>query len=139
MRGRSPLRPGAGPTPSPPGYKLPSWSSLPASSFSLEVIKDGVVLETLDVSSRAHYVIGRHPSTADLVVPHPSVSRQHVVLQHGGPGEVYLYDLGSTHGSFMNKKAIPPRVYVALRPGAQRRFCLAQLALELPRPTSQRR
>ena len=33
-------------------------------------------------------------------------------------GEVYLMDLGSTHGTFMNKKRLEPQAYVPLRIGS---------------------
>ena len=79
-------------------------------------------METLDVSKRSYYILGRHPSTADLVVPHPSVSRQHAVLQHRDTGEIFLYDLGSTHGSTVNKKMCSSRTYIALRIGAMIRL-----------------
>ena len=53
-----------------------------------------------------------------MCLEHPLVSRYHTVLQHRvsgldaegdghGPG-FYLYDLGSTHGTFLNKTRIPP-------------------------------
>ena len=40
------------------------------------------------------------------------------VLQHRDSGEVYLYDLDSTHGSFVNKRRVEPRQYVQLPPGS---------------------
>ena len=99
-------------------YQPPVWSAAPKSSFSFEVVKDGVPLEALDLSQRPHYVLGRHSSTADLVLAHPSVSRQHAVIQHRDTGEIYVMDLGSTHGTFMNKKRLEPHAYVPLRIGA---------------------
>ena len=121
--------PGVAPT--PPQYSPPPWSAIPDSSFSLEVIKDGCVVETLNVSAKAQYVLGRHASTADLVCAHPSVSRQHCVLQHSETGEVFLYDLGSTHGTFINKKQLAPREHVALRIGAGVKLGLSSRILTL--------
>ncbi len=99
-------------------YEPPAWAALPSAAYFLEMIKDGVVVEKIEISSRPHFVIGRHPSTADIVVAHPSVSRAHAVVQHRDTGEVYFYDMGSTHGSTVNRKPAPPRAYVALRIGA---------------------
>ena len=108
--------------PSALSYTPPSWSAPPSSTFTLEAIKDGLVVEALDVSARPFYVIGRHPSTADLVVAHPSVSRQHAVLQFRDTGEAFLFDLASTHGTTINKQAVPARTYVAVRVGAMIRL-----------------
>ena len=62
---------------------------------------------------------------------HPSVSRQHCILQHSETGEVFLYDLGSTHGTFINKQKIPPRTHVALRIGAGVKLGLSSRTLTL--------
>ena len=52
--------------------------------------------------------------TAHIVIDHPSVSRSHCVIQHRESGEVYLYDLDSTHGTQLNKTRVPPRTFVPL-------------------------
>ena len=106
----------------PSSYAPPPWGAVPVTPFSLDVIEDGVVLETLDVSSCSHYVLGRHPSSADLVVPHPSVSRDHAVIQHRDTGEILFFDLGSTHGSTVDEEAVPVKTYIALRVGAMIRL-----------------
>ena len=113
------------------GYNPPDWSAVPKSSYAFEVVKDGVVQQTLDLSSKAHFVLGRHSSTADLVIEHPSVSRQHAVLQHRDSGEVYLMDLGSTHGTFLNKKKLEPQMYVPLRIGSTVKLGASSRALVL--------
>ena len=111
--------PPAPPRPAGSSYTPPPWAaSKPASTFALEVIRDGCVIETLDVSSRGHYILGRQAETADYVVGHPSVSRQHCVIQHSQTGEVFLRDLDSTHGTYINNQRIPPSSFVALRIGA---------------------
>ena len=104
-------------------YEPPSWSTVPPpGSYTLEIIRDGVVIETVDASTRAHYILGRDPAAAHVHLPHPSVSRQHAVIQHRDSGGVWLMDLGSTHGTTINKKACPSRAYVALPPGAMVRL-----------------
>ncbi|CAH8435361.1 unnamed protein product [Schistosoma margrebowiei] len=70
------------------------------------------------------------------VLAHPSISRLHAVLQYGKPphavGHVsenekdttgwYLKDLESTHGTFVNKRRLPPGRYVRIRVGYVLRF-----------------
>ncbi len=40
---------------------------------------------------------------------HASISRFHAVIQHSQDGGVYVYDLGSTHGSKINKTPLTPK------------------------------
>jgi len=74
--------------------------------------------------------VGRLPGCA-LALEHPSVSRHHAVLQYRGAGRspdgpdaagFYVYDLGSTHGTFLNKARVPPRTYCRVRVGHGLRF-----------------
>ena len=60
-------------------------------------------------------------SFCDFVVLHPSTSRQHAVIQHRKE-DSFLYDLNSTHHTFLNKKKIPPKAYQKLRNGDFIRF-----------------
>lgn len=64
--------------------------------------------------------VGRVPP-CDIVLQHPSVSRHHLILQYGtlneGPGW-YLYDMGSTHGSKLNKAALPKKFYKRMPVGS---------------------
>ena len=48
---------------------------------------------------RGHLNIGRMPY-CDIVLDHDSISRQHAVIQFRENGQAFLYDLGSTHGTF---------------------------------------
>ncbi|CAL9181167.1 unnamed protein product [Musa hybrid cultivar] len=82
-------------------YSIPSWSEPPTQPFFLEVLKDGIIIEQLDVSQKGAYMFGRIDS-CDFVLEHPTISRFHAVLQFK-KDEVLLYDLGSTHGTFINK------------------------------------
>ena len=97
----------------------------------------------------AHQVFGRLP-VCDVPMDHPSISRYHAVLQcrpidataadpnlaadnheeEGNPLSLsstneagfYIYDLNSTHGSFLNKNKLQPRVYYRVRVGQMVRF-----------------
>ena len=117
-------------------YIEPRWGGKPASPHSLTVIKNGAVVDEIDISEKAHHVFGRLP-TCDIPMDHPSISRFHTVLQcrpqssekvgkddnhtlfSTEPLEAgfYVYDLGSTHGTFLNKTRIQPRCYYRVRVG----------------------
>jgi pSer/pThr/pTyr-binding forkhead associated (FHA) protein len=53
---------------------------------------------------------------------HTHTHRYHAIIQCGDDGNVYVYDLGSTHGTKINKTAVPPRKHTRLRVGHMVRF-----------------
>lgn len=119
-----------GPVRAPP-YREPPWGGPAMASYCLETLKGGTILGTRSLKGTSCCLFGRLAS-CDVCLEHPSVSRYHAVLQHGvsgpdgecdghGPG-FYLYDLGSTHGTFLNKTRIPPRSYCRVRVGHVLRF-----------------
>ncbi|KAM8787063.1 kanadaptin [Rhynchonycteris naso] len=119
-----------GPARAPP-YQEPSWGCPATAAYNLEALKGGTILGTRSLKGTSYCLFGRLPS-CDVCLEHPSVSRYHAVLQHGasgpdgdcdglGPG-FYLYDLGSTHGTFLNKTRIPPRTYCRVHVGHVLRF-----------------
>ncbi|XP_035414051.1 kanadaptin isoform X2 [Cygnus atratus] len=125
---------GAGPGPAPPAprYEEPPWGCRPpaGAGYGLEVLKGGVVLGSVRLEGGSWFLAGRLPGCA-LALEHPSVSRHHAVLQYRGPGSspdgsdaagFYVYDLGSTHGTFLNKARVPPRTYCRVRVGHGLRF-----------------
>lgn len=88
-------------------------------SYGIEVLKNGILLETKDLTTQPYYTFGRSP-TADVLLEHPSASRLHVVLQfHGSSREAFLYDCGSTHGSYLNKNRLKARVHAPVRSVAE--------------------
>ncbi|EHH55471.1 hypothetical protein EGM_04683 [Macaca fascicularis] len=119
-----------GPARAPP-YQEPPWGGPATAPYSLEILKGGAILGTRSLKGTSYCLFGRL-SGCDVCLEHPSVSRYHAVLQHrasgpdgecdsNGPG-FYLYDLGSTHGTFLNKTRIPPRTYCRVHVGHVVRF-----------------
>ncbi|KAJ1258986.1 hypothetical protein BS78_10G118400 [Paspalum vaginatum] len=102
-------------------YTIPEWSAAPSHPFSLEVLKDGTIVGQLDVSKKGAYMFGRI-DMCDFVLEHPTVSRFHAVLQFRNDGKVFLYDLGSTHGSFVNKSQVKKKLYTEIHVGDVIRF-----------------
>lgn len=56
---------------------------------------------------------GRDDLACDIVVVNDSISRQHAVIQFDEAGACYITDLGSTNGTFLNKKKLTPKVGTA--------------------------
>uniref|UniRef100_UPI0037E749C6 kanadaptin n=1 Tax=Semicossyphus pulcher TaxID=241346 RepID=UPI0037E749C6 len=122
----------------PPGkfpplpYAEPPWGgSAPDIPYALEILKNGTIVDTVPLTHGSYFVVGRLP-VCDVSLEHPSISRYHAVIQYrrqAGEGEsvgeergFYIHDLGSTHGTVVNKNKIPPKTYIRLRVGHVLKF-----------------
>lgn len=96
------------------------------------MFKDAKVVETIDLNERSCWLVGRDRAVADLVVEHPSCSKQHAVLQWrwrpgkggaggpGGPGgkvKLYLMDLESANGTLLGGERVEGARFVEIREG----------------------
>ncbi|KAH8236415.1 hypothetical protein KR026_001224 [Drosophila bipectinata] len=136
----APKTPNPSPNPACP-YKVPKWSAPPApeQSYSFEVLKSGQIIDQVkQLQQQAVWTFGRLPEN-DVAAAHPTISRFHAVLQYKPKAPVkadeteededdnapkneqpegwYVYDLGSTHGTFLNKQRLPPKVFIRMRVG----------------------
>ncbi|XP_033844195.1 kanadaptin isoform X2 [Periophthalmus magnuspinnatus] len=122
----------------PPGkfpplpYTEPSWGcNAPDIPYSIEILKNGAILNTIPLKDKSFFVVGRLP-ICDVSLEHPSISRYHAIIQYRGEsGETgsvgeergfYVQDLGSTHGTVVNKNKIPPKTYIRLKVGHVLKF-----------------
>jgi pSer/pThr/pTyr-binding forkhead associated (FHA) protein len=127
-------KPPSTPPPLPLQYEKPEWSARPpdcnsddvldadgyCDHYFLEVLKNGTIVEKIKLG-RELSSFGRL-DTCDVLCEHPSLSRYHAVLQYSSgdvdnakfPEGFYMYDLNSTHGTFVNKNRIRPNDYVKL-------------------------
>lgn len=109
------------PMPANVPYEEPPWSGVPDRAYSFQVLKSGVIVQTINLD-KPFTVVGRKED-CDIVMDHPSISRYHAVVQYRlVPGEqvksgFYLYDLDSTHGTFVNKNQVRPRSYTRINVG----------------------
>ncbi|CAL8285754.1 unnamed protein product [Lota lota] len=119
--------------PHPPiPYTEPPWGGIASEiPYELEILKNGAIVDTLPLTHSSYFVVGRLP-VCDVSLEHPSISRYHAVLQYrcqsgedGSEGEergFYIHDLGSTHGTVVNKNKIPPKTYIRLHVGHVLKF-----------------
>ncbi|KAJ2665331.1 hypothetical protein IWW48_000220 [Coemansia sp. RSA 1200] len=110
--------------PPPLKYQPPSNASKPARAYTLEVIKQGSLVGTHEFkgSESTYFTFGRLP-ICDFPMDHASISRYHAVLQFvDGGAKAQLVDLGSSHGSYVNKRKMQPNVPAPLDIGDQIRF-----------------
>lgn len=95
--------------------------------WKLFVFKDSEIVDTVELSLRSCWLVGRDMAVVDLPAEHPSISKQHAVIQfrytekrneYGdkiGRVKPYLIDLESANGTSLNKKKVPDSRYLELR------------------------
>ena len=104
-------------------YASPEWAAaVSPGGWSLEILKDGTIVGTLILDTKTHYTIGRQQGAVDILAEHPSISRQHAVLQFRDDGALMILDLHSAQGSFLNKAALPKDTFQRVRPGDMLKF-----------------
>lgn len=113
-------------------YTEPPWGGVPPDTpYSLEILKNGTVVDTVPLTNTSYIVVGRLP-VCNVSLEHPSISRYHAVIQYRGRagqegcvGEekgFYIHDLGSTHGTVVNKNKIPSKTFIRLHVGHVLKF-----------------
>jgi pSer/pThr/pTyr-binding forkhead associated (FHA) protein len=104
-------------------YEKPSWSSLPAyDTFSLEIIKNGVVVDEIPLKDREYWLLGRQPDVVDIQLDHESISRKHAVLNFRNDGKLMMKDFGSAQGSWINKQICEKDKFYQLNVGDVLKF-----------------
>ncbi|XP_010441504.1 PREDICTED: nuclear inhibitor of protein phosphatase 1-like [Camelina sativa] len=100
----------------------PDWAIEPRPGvYSLEVVKDGQILDRIHLVRRRH-IFGRQHQTCDFVLDHQSVSRQHAAVVHHKNGSIFVIDLGSAHGTFVANERLTKSNPVELEVGQSLRF-----------------
>ncbi|KAH8819478.1 SMAD/FHA domain-containing protein [Xylogone sp. PMI_703] len=107
----------------PPEARKPS----PKEQWKLFVFKGSDVVDTIELNSRSCWLVGRETAVVDMHAEHPSISKQHAVIQFRyvekknefgdktGRVRPYLIDLDSANGTMLNKEEIPGSRYLELR------------------------
>lgn len=91
------------------------------------IFKDKDMLDTVHLYQRSCWLIGRDQAVADLFVEHPSISKQHAVIQFRYQSKrdeygdkidsvkLYLIDLESANATKLNGKKVEQSRFVELR------------------------
>ncbi|KAI1139184.1 SMAD/FHA domain-containing protein [Hypoxylon sp. FL0543] len=99
----------------------------PKDEWKLFVFKGEDIIDTVPLSRRSCWLVGRELAVVDLPAEHPSISKQHAVIQfryiekrneYGdkiGKVKPYLIDLESANGTMLNGKRVPESRYLELR------------------------
>ncbi|KAJ1325829.1 smad nuclear-interacting protein 1 [Microdochium nivale] len=106
----------------PPEARKPS----PKDVWKLFVFKGDDIIDTVPLSQRSCWLIGRESAVVDMIAEHPSISKQHAVIQFRylekrnefgdkiGKVKPYLIDLDSANGTMLNSKKVPESRYLEL-------------------------
>ncbi|KAI5462344.1 SMAD/FHA domain-containing protein, partial [Mariannaea sp. PMI_226] len=107
----------------PPEARKPS----PRDLWKLFIFKGSDLVDTIELSARSCWLVGREMSVVDLPAEHPSISKQHAVFQFRytekrnefgdkiGKVKPYIIDLESANGTMLNDEKIPESRYLELR------------------------
>jgi len=122
-------------------FQPPPWLGRPSQQFCFEVFAGKELVNRFPIWTDKILVIGRQPDCCNIVVNHVLVSRRHaIILFHEDNGELMVYDVGSTHGTFLNDMSgkipendglLPRKSYVRVRLGWRIMFgkCAYQYSL----------
>merc|ERR1711974_31092 len=107
-------------------YSQPEEARKPKTKWRLYVFKGNEELPILYVHRQSAYLLGRDRKVADIPLDHPSCSKQHSVLQYrwipvtredgsmANRVKLYVMDLISANGTFVNNQKIEPQKFVQL-------------------------
>ncbi|OAE25283.1 hypothetical protein AXG93_4642s1040 [Marchantia polymorpha subsp. ruderalis] len=103
-------------------WQPPDWAVDPkAGVYWLDVLKDGEVVDKISLDRR-RCIFGRQSVMCDIVLDHPSVSRQHAAIVQHKNGGIYVIDQGSVHGTFVANERLTKDNPVELEVGQSLRF-----------------
>ena len=86
----------------------------------LYVFKDDTDIDQIQLCTKSHFLVGRDETVCDILSLHPSISKQHAVIQFrrkvvtgtNDDAKPFLIDLNSSNGTFLNgERILPMRFY----------------------------
>ncbi|CAM9708978.1 unnamed protein product, partial [Hapterophycus canaliculatus] len=109
-------------------WQEPEEARPPTKKWRLYVFKGEATVATLHIHRQSAYLVGREKRVADIVVDHPSCSKQHAVVQFRLFEKVdekegttrrsvrpYIMDLDSTNGTLLNGEQIESARYIEMK------------------------
>ncbi|EMC99995.1 hypothetical protein BAUCODRAFT_145322 [Baudoinia panamericana UAMH 10762] len=110
-------------------YHEPPEARKPKQQWRMYVFKKKDLLDTIHLHLRSVWLVGRDQKVTDLLLEHPSISKQHAVIQfrhisttneYGDKSskvKPYILDLESANGTKLNGKKIATSRFVELVDG----------------------
>ncbi|EJT48232.1 hypothetical protein A1Q1_02798 [Trichosporon asahii var. asahii CBS 2479] len=110
-------------------YHEPPEARKPVVNWRLYVFKGSEQVDLIHIYRQSCYLLGRDAVVTDILIEHPSCSKQHAVIQfrqitktdkYGKTTQSvkpFVIDLDSTNGTWVNGEEIPQSRYYELRSG----------------------
>ncbi|VDL60382.1 unnamed protein product [Hymenolepis diminuta] len=98
-------------------YNEPEDARKPTQFWRLYPFKGNEALKVMHIHRQSGYLIGSDTRVVEIPMLHPSISKQHAVLQFRftkGKERLYIIDLESTNGTYLNSNKIETRRYYEL-------------------------
>ncbi|RMZ86753.1 hypothetical protein DV736_g6020, partial [Chaetothyriales sp. CBS 134916] len=107
----------------PPEARTPSGEA----RWRMYVFKSDEIVDTVELAEQSYWLFGREAAVVDILLEHPSTSKQHAVIQfryiekknefgdRKARVKPYILDLESANGTTVNDDLIPEAKYVELR------------------------
>nr|CDS33735.1 Smad nuclear interacting protein 1 [Hymenolepis microstoma] len=99
-------------------YNEPEDARKPTQFWRLYPFKGNEALKVMHIHRQSGYLIGSDTRVVEIPMLHPSISKQHAALQFRftkGKERLYVIDLESTNGTYLNGNKIETRRYYELR------------------------
>jgi len=87
----------------------------------LEVLKDKKRVDVVKLGGKDAFMFGREEGYVDIECLHPSVSRRHAII-YREDGALFLKDLHSAQGTFIDGKKIQPNIALSIHEGTKITF-----------------
>ena len=98
-------------------FNPPPWVQHPKlDNCGLKVRENGRTIQTItDIAKKPCVLFGNDSSMNDIKLAHESTSRRHAMIGSGSSGNIYVMDLGSANGTFVNDKQLAKKIREPLR------------------------
>lgn len=94
------------------------------------------VFPVLMLKSAKIYSVGRDINRVDFVLDHPTVSRKHAQIRYDERYRVFVKDLNSTNGVFIDGNRLDVGEWALLQPEQKLVFGVSDVIYRIPRPAS---
>jgi hypothetical protein len=113
----------------PPGPRKTMFRSPGGAGVAQLLLENGSTVQVFSGLGAASVRIGGDPDRVDVVLEHETVSGHHANLTRSDTGAIFLEDVGSSNGTYVNLQDIRGQGPVLIQPGQAIQFGLLKTSL----------